>query len=82
MHFCDSAVNAIRLSDPFLMVSFHLSRCVCVAMLLFLLKGKATLLLATVMHAINASLLCKIDLSKRECADGFFLTKDIGYCVV
>ena len=38
--------------------------------------------LATVMHAISALLLCKIDLSKSGYANGFFLTKDIGYCAI
>ena len=38
------------------------------------------------MHAISASLLCKIDLSndlsERKCADEIFLAKDIGFSVI
>ena len=55
------------LSDPFLMVSFHLSGCVCAAILRHgtgssrRMAKAATLQLATVMHAISASLLCKMD---------------------
>ena len=56
------------------MVSFHSNRRV--AMLLFLFEGEnKTLQLATVMHAISASLLRKIDLSKRRCANGIFFNQ-------
>ena len=85
MHFCDCAINAIRISDPFLMVSFDLSRRVCVAILQCCSscrRARATLQLATVMHAISASLLGKIDSSESECADGNLLTKNISYCVM
>ena len=69
VHFCDCAINAMRLSDPLLMISFHSCgsfelQCCC-----FCWRARATLQQATVVHVISGSLLCKIDLSKRECAN-------------
>ena len=72
MHFCDYAINTVGLSDPFLIILFGL-QCCCSCW-----RARAKLQLAKMMHAISASSLCKIDLSKRECADGIFLAKDIG----
>ena len=66
-----------------MLVSFHLSRRVCFAILRHRAesscwRARATLQIASVMHAIIAPMLCKIYWFKSKCADGNVLTKDIG----
>ena len=58
----------LYISDPFVMISFQIPRRVCVAILRHnaetessCWRERATPQLTTVMHAISASLLCKID---------------------